>query len=229
MLRTAPGLVLAALLTLPASGTCPDDAPSVPEPQARLAELRQMVAGGRVPAQPRWQSGVPRTTDGVPMCDLKRPFRERTAPLRSSVLLFAPSVPRPDLWLPVQERALLTAGCPCDLASSPGRLENAPLRFSKVAASSSVMLTWTSSCSPGAEDYAVYRGGMGSFGAPQSATCSTNGSTAWTLTPPTASAYFLIVPLSATDEGSYGTGQGGAERPRAAVPCRPTQRIAACP
>ncbi|HEX5044520.1 MAG TPA: hypothetical protein VFV75_16575 [Candidatus Polarisedimenticolaceae bacterium] len=229
MLRTAPFLALAALLTLPAWGTCPDDAPSVQSSAARLAAIRQMVAGGRVPAQPRWQSGPPRTTDGVPMCDLKRPFRERTARLQSSVSLFAPSVPRPDLWLPVQERALLTAGCPCDPASSPGRLEDAPLRLSKVVASSSVMLTWTSSCSPGAEDYAVYQGSVGSFASHTAATCSTSGSTAWTLTPGSGNRYFLVVPLSATEEGSYGNRSDGSERPAAAGPCRASQRISACP
>ena len=227
MLRTAalPLLFLFLLGTEASAGTvplrCPEgiEHPACAEPagdQGRLAYLHALAARGRVPARPRW-GGAPQDA-----------FAWRTEPSQTPVQLFPLSVPRPEIWAAVQERALLFAVCNCNADTFPGRLEDAPLRLTKLAAPN-VMLTWTSSCSPGAEDYAVYQGTVGTFTSHQPATCSTAGSSAWTLAPGSGNRYFLVVPLSATEEGSYGNRDDGSERPTAATPCRASQRIFACP
>jgi len=92
-------------------------------------------------------------------------------------------------------------------------------------AGNSVALAWGTACTP-SDDYAVYEGPLGSFSSHASATCSTGGASSWTLTPAAGSRYFLVVPLRADREGSYGLTSAG-ERPAAAVSCRP-QSIAAC-
>jgi hypothetical protein len=189
---------------------------AVAEEKGRLAHLHGLASQGRVPARPRWSR------------EAHDPFAWRTEPARTAVGLFPLSVPQPELWAAVAERSLLFAVCNCDAESLPGRLENAPLRVSKVTPPN-VMLTWTSSCSPGAEDYGVYQGSVGSFASHTAAACSTGGSTAWTLTPGSGNRYFLVVPLSATEEGSYGNRSDGSERPTAPGPCRAGQRISVCP
>lgn len=116
----------------------------------------------------------------------------------------------------------------------PGRIPRdesfgIPLRLAKeVAPSTAVTLSWGASCSPGATDYAVMEGPLGAWTDHLPVTCSTGGATTASLTPGGGRRYYLVVPLSATAEGSYGVDATGAERPPSSTPCR-SGREAACP
>jgi hypothetical protein len=100
----------------------------------------------------------------------------------------------------------------------------APLTVNRAPAGA-VSLAWGASCTL-SDDYAVYEGTLGSFTSHAQRTCSTGGARAYTLTPNAGNRYFLVVPLRADREGSYGSGVL-PERPPAASACRP-QAIAAC-
>ena len=92
-------------------------------------------------------------------------------------------------------------------------------------AAGAVSLAWGAACTL-SDDYAVYEGTLGSTASPTSRTCSTGGVRSYTLTPNAGDRYFLVVPLRADREGSYGAGAFG-ERSPAVVACRP-QAIAVC-
>jgi hypothetical protein len=117
---------------------------------------------------------------------------------------------------------------------SPGRIpgddsSGIPLRLAKGAgAGGPITLSWGTSCSPGATDYAVMEGPLGQWTDALPATCSTGAATTASLTPDSGDRYFLVVALSETAEGSYGVDSTGAERPRSSAPCRPSHETA-CP
>lgn len=94
-------------------------------------------------------------------------------------------------------------------------------------ASGDVVLAWGASCAPADGDYAVYEGTLGSFAAHARRTCSTAGATTWTLTPLAGDRFFLVVPVHADREGSYGTNASGIERPQAVDACLP-QAFSTC-
>lgn len=56
----------------------------------------------------------------------------------------------------------------------------------------------------------------------------TDGATRKSFTPLASDTYYLVVPLGATREGSYGTDSEGLERPQGVTACLP-QQVAACP
>jgi len=72
-----------------------------------------------------------------------------------------------------------------------------------------------------------YEGTLGDFTSHESLLRSTGGATASTLTPRAGDAYYLVLPLNAAYEGSYGADCFGAERPASLSPCRP-QQVASC-
>jgi len=84
-------------------------------------------------------------------------------------------------------------------------------------------LSWSPSCSASDTDYAVYEGTLGSFTTHQSVDCSTGGATSATIAPSPGDGYYLVVPRTASKEGSYGRRSGGTERPAAASACVPQQ------
>jgi len=84
-------------------------------------------------------------------------------------------------------------------------------------------LSWSPSCSPIDTDYAVYEGTLRSFTTHQSVVCSTGGATSATIAPSPGDGYYLVVPRTASKEGSYGRRSGGTERPAAASACVPQQ------
>jgi hypothetical protein len=84
-------------------------------------------------------------------------------------------------------------------------------------------LSWSPSCSASDTDYAVYEGTLGSFTTHHSVVCSTSGATSATIAPSAGNAYYLVVPRTASKEGSYGRRSGGTERPPAASACVPQQ------
>ena len=57
--------------------------------------------------------------------------------------------------------------------------------------------------------------------------CDTAGATTTTFTPPAGSTYYLVVPLAASREGSYGTTSEGFERPVGDDACL-LQQIGTC-
>lgn len=89
-------------------------------------------------------------------------------------------------------------------------------------------LTWGASCGAAATDYAVYEGTLGTWYSHSSLVCSTSNATSTTVTPSSGNRYYLIVPLSATQEGSYGTTSTGAEIPQSSSPCKSSQDLSAC-
>ena len=78
--------------------------------------------------------------------------------------------------------------------------------------------------------YAIYAGTVGTYYSHASVLCSTGGSASWTnLTPGAGDQYYLIVPLSASEEGYFGNDSAGAPIPRGTGPCRILQAAATCP
>jgi len=92
-----------------------------------------------------------------------------------------------------------------------------------------VDLSWGPSCVPGDVDYAVYVGVPPDFTSHVPRLCTSGGSTSVSVRV-TAPSYLLVVPMSATREGSYGSDSDGADRPAAlpGVGCRP-QLVTPCP
>ncbi len=94
-----------------------------------------------------------------------------------------------------------------------------------------ITLSWGASCSAYASDYAIYEGTLGSWYSHVQRTCTDTGADLTEdLTPSTASSYYLVVPLGADGEGSYGTDSTGAERPiGSGARCAAVQSIGPCP
>jgi hypothetical protein len=95
----------------------------------------------------------------------------------------------------------------------------------------SVALDWGAPCNdvevPG-QDYAVYVGELDDFTDYWFLTCSTGRESSYLAVDAPDNSFFLVVPGTSTNEGSYGRTGAGAERAPATVPCR-IQEIGACP
>ena len=102
----------------------------------------------------------------------------------------------------------------------------APLTVAK-GVGEAIALSWGASCVAADADYAVYEGSLGNFASRVPRTCSTGGALAFDLTPTAGDAYYLVVPIHADREGSYGTDGAGAERPQGAAACVP-QSVRTC-
>jgi len=115
---------------------------------------------------------------------------------------------------------------------APGDV-GATLRVGKSAFTpGNITLSWGQSCSTGVADYAIYEGTIGNYGFHTSVLCTdTGGDLVEEIVPQTASSYYLVVPLSATAEGSYGRDSDGFERPVAPAldRCLASQVIGGCP
>lgn len=88
-------------------------------------------------------------------------------------------------------------------------------------------LTWAGACG-GASDYAVYEGMLGAPRSKQPVRCSTGGATSARIAPSSGARFYLVVPRTASVEGSYGHTSADLEREPDAGACLP-QSIAACP
>jgi hypothetical protein len=91
---------------------------------------------------------------------------------------------------------------------------------------SNIQLTWGAACGA-AEDYEVYEGQLGVPGSLTQRLCSTSGATSAVISPSAGNRYYLVVPLHAGHEGSYGKKSDGVERAAAASACAP-QLLAGC-
>ncbi len=92
-----------------------------------------------------------------------------------------------------------------------------------------VDLQWGASCGETATDYSVHEGTLGDWYSHGATLCTTSGMTFATLAPSAGNRYFLIVPLDANREGSYGKDSLAVERPRSARLCRVQRDYADCP
>ena len=95
----------------------------------------------------------------------------------------------------------------------------------------SLTLQWGTPCNDAttpAQDFAVYQGVIGNFANYNSLTCTTGRDTSYVIADTPANSFYLVVPSTSANEGSYGSNSAGAERPAAAVACKP-QSIGACP
>jgi hypothetical protein len=91
-------------------------------------------------------------------------------------------------------------------------------------------ISWSQSCSAGAEDYAIYEGVIGDWYSHVALDCSDDGADLREdITPSSGNRYYLVVPLNANDEGSYGTASDGTSRPPGGSACVASQALAACP
>jgi hypothetical protein len=107
-----------------------------------------------------------------------------------------------------------------------GDVSGTPLTLSK-GAGDTVALDWGASCVAADADYAVYEGSLGSFTSHIPRACTTGGALSFSLTPAVGDAYYLIVPVHADREGSYGTDSAGTQRPQGTSSCS-QQTLHAC-
>ena len=113
-------------------------------------------------------------------------------------------------------------------AAPPGAVPDTSLLVGKDA-TGDLDLSWSASCGAGAADYTVHEGTLGSWYSHTSSVCTTGGATSldgWT--PGAGNRYFVVVPVSATTEGSYGTDSGSTERPVSTATCEAIQDTTAC-
>jgi hypothetical protein len=101
-----------------------------------------------------------------------------------------------------------------------------PLLLAKVAGEA-LRLSWGPSCLASDDDYEVYEGQLGGFTSHVPRLCTTRGRTQITLLPASGATYYLVVPRSSLNEGSYGRTSDGTERPRLGSACLP-QAIGDC-
>jgi hypothetical protein len=114
------------------------------------------------------------------------------------------------------------AGAVPDGGAAPGT----PLTVNK-GAGDGLSLAWGASCVAADTDFAVYEGSLGSFTSQVPRACSTGGAMSFGLTPAPDNVYYLVVPIHADREGSYGTDGTGAQRAPAAGACL-LQSLRAC-
>jgi hypothetical protein len=120
----------------------------------------------------------------------------------------------------------------CPQPARPGHVPNnddrpgTPLKVTKAMTAGDLLLTWGASCSASATDYTIHEGTIWSYYSHDLLTCTSGAALTATITPgaATPSRYYLIVAVTATEEGSYGESSNLVERPRSApTTCRPTQ------
>lgn len=117
----------------------------------------------------------------------------------------------------------MPAGRTPDASTLPGT----PLTIAKGPAPQ-ITLSWGGSCVPTDTDYEVYEGTLGDFGSHVPRFCSTAGNTQVTITPSFGGLYYIVVPRTSINEGSYGTNSLGQERSRGSGSCFP-QSLTSCP
>jgi hypothetical protein len=95
----------------------------------------------------------------------------------------------------------------------------------------SLILQWGTPCNDAttpSQDFAIYRGAVGDYANYNSVACTTGRTTNYLAVGAPDDSFYLVVPRTSANEGSYGLTSGGAERPVAAAPCQP-QSVGACP
>jgi trimeric autotransporter adhesin len=117
-------------------------------------------------------------------------------------------------------------GSACTVGSNPpGRVLN---NMIVTKSGTNLNLSWTA---PGGTctvtGYGLYRGTLPWTGYNHASIDCTITTTSTTTPQQSGSNYYLIVPLNATNEGSYGTDSAGTQRPQGSSPCKP-QNLTVC-
>jgi hypothetical protein len=111
---------------------------------------------------------------------------------------------------------------------NPGRVP--PTIHVDKAGGGNLTVSWTTSCSQGADDYEIYEGTIGAWYSHTSKVCTdTAHDLAETFAPAAGSDYYLVVPRNSVEEGSYGANSGGVERPVGTAQCVTPQVLTPCP
>lgn len=114
--------------------------------------------------------------------------------------------------------------------ADPGRTPPTLLMDKWGFISGDLRLSWSASCSAGAEDYGIYEGLIGSWYSHVPIDCSDNGNDLIeVITPSAGDRYYLVVPQNANDGRSHGTDSSGSERPTVFAACTATQVLNPCP
>jgi len=93
----------------------------------------------------------------------------------------------------------------------------------------SLRISWSPSCGV-ATDYGLYEGTIGSWYDHTLVDCSDDGADfEEQIIPDAGNRYFLVVPLDAADEGSYGADSSATERPAGDTTCQASQNLSDCP
>jgi len=114
----------------------------------------------------------------------------------------------------------------CPSSGHPGRVLN---NLTVAKSGTNLNLAWTAPTLPCVPTgYGLYRGTL-PWTAYNHASVNCSITTTTTSTPQdTGSYYYLIVPLTSTNEGSYGTASSGSQIPAGTTPCRTTQDTIVC-
>jgi subtilisin-like proprotein convertase family protein len=96
------------------------------------------------------------------------------------------------------------------------------------ATGSDLTLDWGASCASSGVDYAIYQGTIGTYYSHTLKFCSTQGLLTKTFAADPEDLYFLVVPVTADREGSYGKDSALVERPAGTSACKP-QLVGSCP
>ena len=142
----------------------------------------------------------------------------------------------------ITDSGIVTVSFTVTAAPTPGRVSDSGASAMMVkkngADSSKLDFNWGSSCGNDVVQYGlyqgIYQGTVGSWASHVPLQCSTSGTTANAVTPNAVTpgavvVYFLVVPRSASAEGSYGNPSGGGEIAQSASPCIATQNLGSCP
>jgi len=116
--------------------------------------------------------------------------------------------------------------------SAPGYVPTTMRVDKSVVTPGSLTLSWSPSCSTAAVDYAIYEGTLGNYYSHTMKDCSDDGGDlVEEIVPQAADSYYLVVPMDASVEGSYGVDSASVERPRPAPAdcCLPWQTLGGCP
>jgi hypothetical protein len=131
---------------------------------------------------------------------------------------------------PLNDEQLVCGSDPAPPPGPPGTVP-ATLSVSRSATTPGALaLSWSPSCSGGAEDYGVYEGEIGVWYSHEPIDCTDQDHDFFEQVEPSAGdRYYLVVPSNIDDDGSYGTDSDGEERPAGSLSCRLTQNTAPCP
>ena len=113
------------------------------------------------------------------------------------------------------------------LAGNPGTVP--PSIHVDKAAGGQLAISWAGSCAQDAANYGIYQGTMGSWSSHTAVDCNDEGhDLAEIISSPASSSYFLVVPLGAEAEGSYGAATVSGERPRGTSTCTANRIVTTC-
>jgi hypothetical protein len=113
---------------------------------------------------------------------------------------------------------------------SPGDILGGLLIGKNSVDPSDIDLEWTASCSDVAIDYSIHEGTLGLWYSHGAVTCTTSNELTTTITPNALDSYYLVVPVSWSEEGTYGSSTLTGERPVGSPACMPVQAPAPhCP